>query len=223
MKLPAFAVAPPKLPKHLDELPPQLFRTGATLKHSVLARKDVSVRVAHGIDLRGCRFDTVNLANTKLIKLGACDVEFNHPDFTTSDCSDGSWLRVAVTDGRMTGWDANRSVLTDVTFKDCKCDMANFRASKLTRVRFVGCVLGEADFLGAELTDIAFDGCILEKAEFSQCKLTRVDLRDSQLTDLRGWEYLRGAVIDNVQLAFAAPYLAQAMGIIVEDEAAPGL
>jgi uncharacterized protein YjbI with pentapeptide repeats len=117
----------------------------------------------------------------------------------------------------MTGWDVSRGAIKDVHFLNCKIDIANFRFAKMQRVRFEDCVLVGADFAAAHLTDVSFERCILERTDFSQSHLKQVDFRTSDMRGLSGWQYLKGAIIDNTQLLEAAPYLAQEIGIIVED------
>ena len=73
----------------------------------------------------------------------------------------------------------------------------------------------ESDFLSAILHDVQFESCTLEKTIFDQVKCKQVDLRSSELLELSGWSSLRGAIIDSVQLAAIAPYLAQELGISI--------
>jgi len=115
----------------------------------------------------------------------------------------------------MTGGDLSRSTLHDITFRGCKLDMANFRFADLRRVHFIECSFVESDFLSATLYDVRFESCMLEKTVFEQAKCRQVDLRSSDLYEISGWSSLRGAVIDGVQLASVAPYLAQELGISI--------
>jgi uncharacterized protein YjbI with pentapeptide repeats len=116
----------------------------------------------------------------------------------------------------MTGVDLSRSTLKDVVFKDCKLDMANFRFAKLTRVTFISCTLNETDFQAAELSEVVFEDCYLEKVEFGQSKVKQVDARTSQLYDIRGWQSLKGLIIDSTQLVMIAPQLAHELGLIIK-------
>jgi hypothetical protein len=43
-----------------------------------------------------------------------------------------------------------------------------------------------------------------------------VDLRSSQLSEIRGWGSMKGAIIDDLQLISAAPYFAVELGLIVK-------
>ncbi len=181
--------------------------------------KDVDAREAQA---GGSSFDEVVFTNaifagTKLDKASFTDVITDHCDFSSTICTDGSWTRVVNAAGRMTGIDVSKCTMKDVVFRGCKLDMANFRFAKLTRVQFVDCVLGEADFLGAELSQVGFQSCVLEKVEFSQAKLKQVDARSSHIVDIRGWQSLKGLIIDQVQLMEVAPQMAQALEIEIKE------
>jgi uncharacterized protein YjbI with pentapeptide repeats len=85
----------------------------------------------------------------------------------------------------------------------------------LRRVKFIDCTFTEADFLGATLHDVTFESCMLEKTIFEQVKCKQVDLRGSQLMEIKGWRSLKGATIDDLQLVTVAPYLANELGLLI--------
>lgn len=210
-------VLPPQLPAVLDMADTTLFGDEASLETSRFEDADWSGMVAHSVSLDEVIIERSLLTEAKLEKFAARDAIFKNCDFSAAGCSEASLQRVSFNGGRMTGWDCNKGMFKDVTIENCKLDMTNFRFMKLTRVRFVSCMMTEADFLGSELSEVSFEDCLLERADFNQCKLKNVDLRSSQLINLRGWQYLKGATIDNLQLMAAAPYLANEIGITVAD------
>lgn len=161
--------------------------------------------------------ERVQLVQAKIEKLGLSDVELRSCDLSAAKCADGSWLRVHVKGGRLTGTDFSNTTLKDVIFEDCKLDLANFRSSKLTRVQFIGCHLHETDFQMATLTDVRFDASELQKVAFSRAILKHVDARTSQLFDIRGWDSLKGLTLDASQLMAIAPELANELGLLIED------
>jgi uncharacterized protein YjbI with pentapeptide repeats len=210
-------VLPPQLPPILDLANPELLINEATLEGSRFEDADWTGKVASSVSLDEVIIERSILAEAKLVKFAARDAIFKHCDLSAAHCSEASLQRVIFSGGRMTGLDCSKGFFKDVVIENCKLDMTNFRFMKLTRVRFVGCMMADADFLGSELSEVGFEDCLLERADFSQSKLKNVDLRSSQLLNLRGWQYLKGATIDNVQLMAAAPYLANEIGIIVSD------
>ncbi len=161
--------------------------------------------------------ERVMFVQAKLEKFGLSDVLLKGCDFSAATCADGSWLRVHVKGGRLTGVDLSNAALKDVIFEDCKLDLANFRASKLTRVQFVRCHLKETDFQMATLNNVSFVSSELEKVAFSRVTLKNVDARTSQLFDIRGWSSLKGLTIDSMQLVGVAPELANEIGLQIED------
>jgi uncharacterized protein YjbI with pentapeptide repeats len=107
--------------------------------------------------------------------------------------------------------------LRRVTFRDCKLDSVNFRSGKLLDVQFENCLLRDAEFGGATLQRVSFAGCTLTRADFSRVTCTKVDLRGAELGITAGYESLRGATIDSVQLVALAPLLAHHLGITIAD------
>jgi uncharacterized protein YjbI with pentapeptide repeats len=78
-------------------------------------------------------------------------------------------------------------------------------------------VLRDVDFAGATLSQCSFPDSELVRVDLSKVSMDRTDLRGAVLGVTIDTESLRGAIISSGQLALAAPVLAQALGIIVED------
>ena len=115
------------------------------------------------------------------------------------------------------GVQAFSSALRRVRFRGGKLDSVNFRGAVFTDVTFEDCMLRDTDFGGATLLRVGFAGCTLTGADFTKTACTEVDLRGAQLGITAGYESLRGATIDSVQLVALAPYLARHLGITVAD------
>lgn len=207
----------PQLPTTLEPADPAWLISEASLEGCSFEDADWSGITAYAVSLDEVVLDRSILAEATLDKLTARDVVLKNCDFSAARCAEVSLQRAEMKGGRMTGWDCNKGLFKDVTFENCKLDMTNFRFAKFTRVRFVSCMMADADFLHAELQDVKFEDCLLERTDFNQCKLKNVDLRTSQLPGLKGWQHLKGATIDNIQLMAAAPYLANEIGITVLD------
>lgn len=207
----------PQIPPQLEPGSIAALGDDDTIENSLIIQADFSTNKAASVSLDEVILRKTLFIGARLDKLVAQDTKLENCDFSAAQCSEISLLRTEVTAGRMTGWDVNKGLFKDVTFKGCKLDMANFRFAKLQNVVFNDCLLNSADFLHAELTNVSFISCSLEKADFNQSKLHNVDLRTSQLDSLRGWRYLSGATIDSLQLTQIAPYLANELGLKVED------
>jgi uncharacterized protein YjbI with pentapeptide repeats len=107
--------------------------------------------------------------------------------------------------------------LTDVTFVECRIDLAGLRRAKLERVAFRDCRMGECDLYDATLRDVVFERCELRDAVFESAGLTRVELRGCELGGLRGVEALRGVRMPWNDVLENAPLFAQAVGIEIVD------
>jgi uncharacterized protein YjbI with pentapeptide repeats len=155
-----------------------------------------------GGTLRKCRMSDVWLGETRLVAV----------DLAESSLID-TWLSGCV----LAGVQAFSTLLRRVSFRNCKLDSVNFRDATLTDVTFEDCVLRDADFAGARLTRVSFPGCTLTGAMFTKASCSSVDLRGACLGITAGYDALRGATIDSMQLVALAPLLAQHMGINVAD------
>lgn len=210
--------APPQLSTALDITDAKVLVAEAALSTTRLTDADASNVIARHMAWDEVSLERVGLASANLESLRANDIIMKDCDLSAARCSESSWLRVLCTGGRMSGWDVNKALLQDVEFRNCKLDMANFRFAKLERVSFVDCVLTEADFIGATMKHVRFESCLLERTDLTNATMQKVDLRTSQLVNIRGWTSMKGVIIDGSQLVAVAPYLAQEIGIVVEND-----
>jgi uncharacterized protein YjbI with pentapeptide repeats len=188
----------------------------------------------------GATFDDVTAGGSRFVESGFTGVAFDGGRMRRARLS-GVWFG----ETRLVGFDLAESSLTDVwfsgcvfagvqafalasrrvTFRDCKLDSVNFRECSLVDVLFEDCVLRDVDFGGAKLNRVRFPGCTLSGADFTKVTCTDVDLRGAKLGGgaagdggiRAGYDSLRGARIDSVQLMTLAPLLAHHLGITVED------
>ena len=137
------------------------------------------------------------------------------------DLAETGWQDVTLAGCALAGVQAFSASMRRVTFRDCKLDSVNFRSATLTDVRFEDCLLRDAEFGGAKLLRVSFGGCTLARADFTKVSCTEVDLRGAALGITAGYESLRGATIDSVQLIALAPLLARHLGITVIDALLP--
>jgi uncharacterized protein YjbI with pentapeptide repeats len=125
--------------------------------------------------------------------------------------------RVELRRCRLTGAELAEAVLTDVTFTECRLDLAALRMAKLDRVVFRDCRMAECDFYEASLTDVLFEHCELREATLTGVKLKRVELRRCDLAGLRGVESLRGARMPWNDVLENGPLFAAALGLEILD------
>lgn len=189
----------------------------ATIEQALFLHTDLVGIKAGNLSFDECILERVLSVGAQLEKLGMSDVLLKNCDLSAAKCAESSWIRVKTDGARMVGTDISQSTIKDVVFEGCKLDMANFRFAKLTRVAFKDCSLAETDFQGAQFAHVTFENCTLTKTEFANCTLKQLDLRTSQLMDIRGWQFLKGAVIDSLQLTNVAPQLAHELGLKIEE------
>jgi len=125
--------------------------------------------------------------------------------------------RVELRRCRLTGVELAEATLSDVTFRDCRLDLAGLRIATLERVVFRECRMAECDLYEASLTDVLFEDCELREATFSGVKLKRVELRGCRLSGLRGVEALRGARMPWSDVLENGPLFAAALGLEILD------
>lgn len=118
---------------------------------------------------------------------------------------------------RLTGAELGESTVADVTFTDCRLDLAGLRFARLERVVFRDCRMSECDLYGATLKDVLFERCELRGARFSAVTVERVDLVGCDLAGADGVEALRGARLPLADVLANAPTLATALGIEIVD------
>jgi uncharacterized protein YjbI with pentapeptide repeats len=146
------------------------------------------------------------------------DATFEDADWSNRRETRFSARRVEFLRARLTGAQLPESTLIDVTFADCRADLASFRFAKLERVVFRDCRLEEADFYGAELEDVLFERCDLRLASIDGVRITRVELRGCNLEGMQGAEALRGARMPWSDIVGNAPLFAVALGIEILDD-----
>lgn len=163
------------------------------------------------------KFVRANLSQTRLQRVIFTDVVFDTCDLANLNTSDSSLLRTEVTGGRLTGLTWANGLLRDVTFRECRMNLAAFRFSKLkSAVVFRDCDLTGANFQNAELADAQFAGCDLTGAQFSNAKMKGARFEECNLLDIVGVMSFDGATVKSSDALALAYSLASALGITVE-------
>jgi uncharacterized protein YjbI with pentapeptide repeats len=189
---------------------------GTTVEDRELTGIDLAGQEAGSCRFLRCRFEQVNLSETRLpgLHLGGCEligIQAIVARWRGLDARD-----VTIRRSGMSGLQVEEGELRDVRFEAAKLDLASFRHARLEDVTFSDCTMPEADFYGARLRNVRFERCDLSRASFDQARVEKVDLRTSTVTDLRGLAGLAGATIDPTQLVELAPALAHTVGLRVD-------
>jgi uncharacterized protein YjbI with pentapeptide repeats len=173
---------------------------------------------ASGARFLECAFTGVSFTDGRLRRSRFIDAWLKDARITLTDLAETQWVDTTFAGGVVAGVQAFGARLNRVVFAGCKLDSVNFREAQLTDVTFADCLVRNVDFAGAKLRQTKFTGCQLTGTDFSRTSLDRVDLRGSELGLIVGPDPLRGAIISSGQLASIAPVLAEALGIVVDDD-----
>ena len=162
--------------------------------------------------------DGVDLSSSRLQRLSVVDVRVTGGSLANVAGRGSRWVRVELSDARLTGLDLPEADLRDVVLRGCRADLTSFARARLERVRFEGCELAEADFQGADLREVRFVDCDLTRADLRGARLRTCELRGVRLDGMQGVDRLRGAALPIADVIDNAVTLATALGVRVLDD-----
>lgn len=126
------------------------------------------------------------------------------------------WRDVGITQSRIGSAELFDSQLQGVRITGSKLGYLNLRGATLTNVLVESCAIDELDLGGARLTRVAFRDCQLGTLDVTRATNKDTDLRTTSFSRVLGLEGLRGATVDEFQLAELSGALAEHLGIDVE-------
>lgn len=209
--------AAPDIPGDLDESPGAELDDGVVHAGLAVTGADLSGREAAGVEFDQCRYVSANFGNAILRRATIRDVEFSRCDLANLVARDSSLTRVAVQASRTTGAALLACAVRDVTFRDCRMDLASFSGSRFASVTFTHCRLDQANFGDADLSGAEFDHCDLSGAQLSGATLAGTKFTECELTGISGVTSMRGAIISSSEALTLARIFAEALGITIED------
>lgn len=159
--------------------------------------RDLDLADTHLLD---GRITGLKAQRTRLGKLRVDSVEFTGCDLASLQWTDSKVSRAVFRDCKLMGATLEDVTLDNVLFENCKIDYSTFaRLRACGPVIFSKCTLRETTFTAADLGAALFDGCDLRLTEFDGGKYRGLDLRDNDLSRLRGLASLKQIVIDQTQ------------------------
>lgn len=164
---------------------------------------------------RECVFEGVRASGARWRGSRWVDCVVERLDAATLELAASTWQQVEVNDSRFGAASCHDATWESVLLRGCKVDFLNLRAATLTDVEIVGCTIAELDLTDATARRIAFRDTRIGMLVVRGATLEAVDLRGAVLSGLTGVAGLRGAVVDEVQLAELAPLLADELGLQV--------
>jgi uncharacterized protein YjbI with pentapeptide repeats len=161
------------------------------------------------------RMVDADLSGRTIKGLKLTDVAIERGNFANLVAPEPSLRRVTVAGARMTGVQWTRGSITDVSFRDCRIDLATFAGTTFERVTFEGCMLQQAEFREALLRSVRFEHCDLTEADLTGLRIDGCELRSCTLDGLAGAERLRGAAMPWGDVVGHAGLFATTLGIRV--------
>ncbi|WP_329122101.1 pentapeptide repeat-containing protein [Streptomyces sp. NBC_01465] len=159
--------------------------------------RDLSLDRTH---LHTGRVTGLHTARTYFSGVRAESVAFEDCSLGTLEWSKGKIARSVFRGCKLMGATFDDVTADHLLFENCRLDFAAFnRLRTAGRVVFSGCVLTEATFAGCDLRHAVFDGCTLRQTEFDDGYYRGCDLRDNDLSGVRGVHRLEGVVINSSQ------------------------
>ena len=211
---------PPRLPTQLAPLGGVSLDDDPSLSDTLLTG-DFSGQVAEDLTLERSRIATAQFIGATLKRLRLTDAIVENADLSGADLDGSALTRVEFRDCRMSAAVLTRCSFRDVLITGCRLNDANFRMSETKAVVFDGVDLRASDFYGAKLDGTRFFDCNLTGAQFSQASTPGVRFHGSTLLDVKGGQYLAGAVIDSTQVLPVALGVLAALSIEVDDAREP--
>lgn len=196
--------------------PDVVFADEAVHRGVELACADLSRVSATDVEFASCKFTSTDLTGVTLRRAAFTDCRFLRGDLANLAAQRCSMRRVALELVRLTGVQWLDGVLRDVTFTECRADLAAFRFTRFAGVAFERCNLARTDFQNADLTGVRFTDCNLTGAQFSHATMTGTRFANCDLRGVGGVTSFRGAVVTGHDLIALSHTLAAALGITIE-------
>ncbi len=208
--------------------PPSSLRTAVSPEHDLedeaayrqlgFAEFDLSGQEADSVEFEQCRFTRASLAGVVLDRATFTDCLVENSDWANLKAAKSGLIRVKLATVRLTGVQWIDGALRDVTFCECRMDMATMRFTSLKDVEFIDCNLTRADFTNADLRGAHFVGCDLSGAQFAQADCGGTRFTRCELAGIGSVTSLRGATVSATDLAALSYVLASALDISIAAE-----
>jgi uncharacterized protein YjbI with pentapeptide repeats len=189
----------------------------ATFRQLAFTDMDQSGREADSVEFDRCRFTRAVFAGTMLDRATFTDCLVENSDWANLRATKSGMQRVKLATVRLTGLHWIDGALRDVTFHDCRMDLATLRFTTFKAVAFTDCNLARADFSHADLRGAEFTGCDLTGAQFAQANCAGTRFTRCELAGVGTVTSLAGATVSVTDLAALSYALAGALGIVIED------
>ena len=190
---------------------------GVQILEQQLVGLHLSERNGEGLQLVECRAENLDLSGAALRRASMRDLVVDGGSWANVDVTDATLQRVELRNVRLTGAVLAGVSLRDVSFVDCRMDLAAIRFGRLERVRFENCRMDEIDLYEAKLSSVVFAGCGLTHASLAKAAFASCEMYECDLDGIANPEQLRGVGMPWPDIVRSAAVLAAAAGVEVVD------
>jgi uncharacterized protein YjbI with pentapeptide repeats len=190
---------------------------GVQILGQQLVGLELSERNGEGVQLLECRAENVDLSGAALRHASMRDLVVDGGSWANGDFTEATLQRVELRNVRLTGAVLAGVSLRDVSFADCRMDLAAIRFGRLERVRFQSCRMDEIDLYEAKLSSVVFAGCGLTNASLAKATFASCEMHECDLDGVGNPEQLRGVGMPWPDIVRSAAVLAAAAGVHVVD------
>jgi uncharacterized protein YjbI with pentapeptide repeats len=208
---------PPRLPRDVP-IEPNLHLAADTVVTGVTIQGDFSEHHLERLVVEDAHIVNSSFVASDLNHLEMVDVLVEGSDFSGALMEEATLSRVVFKHCRISGLSMPRSQMRDASFIDVRLDDVNLRGSTGDRVLFEHVNLERGDLYGAHFISTCFFDCDLRGVDVSEAKLRGARFHGSDLSAIKGGEYLRDIVIDSSQVLPLAIHVFAGLQIRVEDD-----
>ncbi len=177
---------------------------------------DISEMDLSGVRFNECEFVDLSAHDTNLRAASLIEVKITRMNAPNLAAPRSRLRDVAIDGSRLGSAEFYEASWQGVHIKNSKIGFLNLRGAKLEDVLFTNCTIDEIDLGGASANRIAFVDTTAKTLDVTRSQLENADLRGLEMREILGLDGLRGATLNDYQIAEMAELFARQLGIIIE-------
>ncbi len=192
----------PRIPQGIETLDTTDLTDARELTKVRIEDRTFARSTANDVTLEQALLQRVLLTASRLNCARLFDVQCEASDLSGATWQRSRWQRVYLKGCKLTGMQLPSFSGVDVVFQECSMEGVIFSGGKIKGLHLERCRLARAVFDRVDLSDAVFRGCDLTGVDLSGSHLHHVDVRGSEIPDIRVevGQY-KGLVIDPLQAA----------------------
>ena len=212
------SIPPPRIPNDIEPCGVAALGDALELVKVRIADQDFAGSKHSNVTFEQTLVQRVLLAKSRLNGARLFDVHCEASDLSGSVWQRSRWQRVYLKGCKLTGMQLPSFSGVDVLFHECTMEGMIFSGGKVKGLHFEKCRMARTVFDRVELSDATFRECDLTGVDLAGSLLHRVDLRGSEIADIRieVGQY-KGLTIDPAQAAWLMAQLGCTVSYTDED------